>query len=277
MSVELGLWIVEWHLFGAVHRMDRQSLHDLGGSHGDPRMEGSNQVHSVDEESNFLRSTGSARSGGTGHAARSTGAAGMGVAHYRPVMPMEDLGRKESFDDGPLASSDTIPGANASWEDQSEEERARRMAQMDRRKFMDTTTPTLVDEEEYEVEEEMVSLEQERLHRGDRSFFPQDQSELRLTPGAQMYKSGLDQQSMRRTPGASQMHRSAVTQEVHHDPPIMDASGLGFGLTLSTWLTSGPGRASTLSRSLSASKVFEIVYLSLSKSKVVHRVLFLFS
>ena len=217
--------------------MDRQALHDLGGSHGAARMEGSNQDHPIDEESNFLRSTGNSRSGGTGHAGGSV--AGIGVSHYRPVVPMEDLAREESFDDGPLRSSDTIPGANASWEDQSDDERARRIAQRDRRKFMDATTPTLVDEEEYEVDEEMVSLEQERLHRGDRSFFPNDESDLRRTPGAQMYKSSLDQhnldqQGMRRTPGASQMHRSAVTQDVRHEQTIMDSSGLGFGLTLST-------------------------------------------
>ena len=79
----------------------------------------------------------------------------------------------------------------------------------DRRKFVDTTTPTLEDEdqldnvEDEEDEEEMVSLEQERLLRGARSV--QDH-----------------QASLRRTPGASQMHSSSRGEL------------LGFGLALTT-------------------------------------------
>jgi tetratricopeptide (TPR) repeat protein len=78
----------------------------------------------------------------------------------------------------------------------------------DRRKQFDTTTPTLIDEEEDEDDSEMLQLQ----HSYDQG---NNDSEMRRTPGATMYKSILGETAtddstlfVRRTPGASAMHRS---------------------------------------------------------------------
>jgi len=169
-------------------------------------------------------------------------------------------------------------------------------------KFVDLSTPTLVDEidiyENEEEEREMVKLEYERIRRNasapigshshttkstnishnTRSRFGamaikpsvNESESVRRTPGAQMYRSNYDatnqnqgattvsdlqsypertnsfeRESMRRTPGASKMHASSLAsvavasptklpQDPHHTSPGTDASGLGFGLTLSS-------------------------------------------
>lgn len=103
----------------------------------------------------------------------------------------------------------------------------------EQRKLVESTTPTLIDEQDFaddDEEQEMVSLERLRTSR----FFAGDESHLtvRRTPGAQMYRSSFHQESMRRTPGATQMHRSAVPGSQESEG--QDSSGLGYGLTLST-------------------------------------------
>ncbi len=133
----------------------------------------------------------------------------------------------------------TMPREDASslmWESDGDEEGAG-YPRRDPRKVVESTTPTLIDEDDFvdedgddEEEQEMVSLE--RMGRGSRGFFECDESHLRRTPGAQMYQSNFHQESMRRTPGASQMHRSVMTAS--NDTGCADSSGLGFGLTLST-------------------------------------------
>mmetsp|Transcript_22701 Transcript_22701/g.26039 ORF Transcript_22701/g.26039 Transcript_22701/m.26039 type:complete len:1700 (-) Transcript_22701:211-5310(-) len=151
----------------------------------------------------------------------------------------------------------------------------------DQLKFVDASTPTLIDEldiyEDEEEEQEMVKLEYERIRRNAAApigakpdltnishFSIHDSDSVRRTPGAQMYRSHYDQQrgggnldsrsnsfdreSMRRTPGASKMHASAVasvstkrTQD-HTSTAVgagTDITGLGFGFTLSSPITTG--------------------------------------
>jgi tetratricopeptide (TPR) repeat protein len=118
----------------------------------------------------------------------------------------------------------------------------------DRRKQFDTTTPTLIDEEDEEDpygygrydEEEMSELH-------EHEFPPQDESSIQHTPGASLFTStsttrtsasfdpeiSLEDQSMRRrTPGASAMHQSLQGGA----PPKSEneAVGFGFGFALST-------------------------------------------
>jgi tetratricopeptide (TPR) repeat protein len=128
----------------------------------------------------------------------------------------------------------------------------------DKPKFVDSSTPTLIDEydvyEDDEEEEEMVKLEYERIRRNaaapigarpaaiDMSHYSSinvnDGDSVRRTPGAQMYRSNydthqggvvgdldsrsnsFDMASMRRTPGASKMHASAIVENVaiQHPP-----------------------------------------------------------
>jgi tetratricopeptide (TPR) repeat protein len=214
--------------------MDRRTLHDLGGSRGAMRREGAHLHEDEDEDddkSNFLRGTRSPRRIPTGNAADAAGR-----SRYQPDFA-------GGFEGGAMASPASIPTMNTSWDEQSDEEEEmggspRRDHGRDLRKIVEATTPTLIDEEDFigdeEHEREMISLERERLRLTSRAFFGTDESDLRRTPGAQMYKSNFDQESMRRTPGASQMHRSAVTTVMPQDTTGSDAAALGFGLTLAT-------------------------------------------
>jgi tetratricopeptide (TPR) repeat protein len=220
--------------------MDRRHLHDLGANRGAMRAgeehaQGAPGDEDDDSEVNFLRAR-AARRIRTSNAADSAGPS----RYPQPSSSstIDDLARHDSLDE-PLASPASLPTASSSWDDQSDDESDRIIARRDRLKFEDATTPTLLDEEDfdYDEEQEMVSLEHERLRRPEpRAFFGTDESSLRRTPGAQMYKSSLDdQQSMRRTPGASQMMSStAATAVMQQKTPGADSSGLGFGLTLST-------------------------------------------
>lgn len=154
----------------------------------------------------------------------------------------QELSNNDSFSEERFISPTSMH--TSSWESQSfdsgEPNRSSsrpssRSSLRDRRKQFDTTTPTLIDEEEeeepYEDEEEMLSLEHARLH----GYAPKDDSSIRLTPGATMYKSSFETDlahSMRRTPGASAMLQAAAPQG---EIPINEeeAVGLGFGFTLS--------------------------------------------
>jgi tetratricopeptide (TPR) repeat protein len=208
--------------------MDRRTLRDLGDSHGAMRREGSHPEEEDEEnETNFLRSTRIPRRIRTEDTAD--------AARYGQDL---DLARDSSFDNGGLVSPNSLPTVTSSWEEQSDDERTRRIATRDRQKFTDATTPTLEDEEDLgdveEEEQEMVSLAEERQRLPERAFFGKDDSALRRTPGAPMYASTLDTQGMRRTPGATLMHRSAAATIMQQEPASSRASGLGFGLTLST-------------------------------------------
>ena len=104
-------------------------------------------------------------------------------------------------------------------------------------KFIDAPTPTLIDEDDFYEDEEMVKLEFERIRRHaaapigfyNRRTTTSEEEAVRRTPGAQMYRSNyeastpgaeskqrpersssFDRDSMRRTPGASKMHASAI-------------------------------------------------------------------
>eukprot|EP00522_Entomoneis_paludosa_P018131 CAMPEP_0172446234 /NCGR_PEP_ID=MMETSP1065-20121228/5875_1 /TAXON_ID=265537 /ORGANISM="Amphiprora paludosa, Strain CCMP125" /LENGTH=1464 /DNA_ID=CAMNT_0013197299 /DNA_START=166 /DNA_END=4560 /DNA_ORIENTATION=+ len=113
----------------------------------------------------------------------------------------------ESFDDEHFMSPSSIPGGS-SWESQSfdDEDRgaggrpdSRTAAMRDRRKRFDTTTPTLIDEEE----------------PGD-EIGDEDVLELASTSAAldlsrdDSLGLSIDGASLRRTPGAFQMHQSAA-------------------------------------------------------------------
>lgn len=147
------------------------------------------------------------------------------------------------------SATPTMADATSSREDYSadEAEQDRSSPPVDLSKARDSTTPTLIDEVDFlgdeEEEQEMISLERERLRRTNPHFFGEgDDSYLRRTPGARMCRSQFaDQEHMRRTPGATQMHRSAVASALQRDSGAGDSSGLGFGLTLSTPVASGRG------------------------------------
>ncbi len=146
-------------------------------------------------------------------------------------------------------------------------------------KFVDASTPTLIDEDDFYEDEEMVKLEYERIRRNatapigsySRRTTTSEEEAVRRTPGAQMYRSNyeastpgaersssFDRDSMRRTPGASKMHASALaiggvsptklpqdhstrsdTRGSSAYTSSTDSSGLGFGLTLSTPIAAG--------------------------------------
>jgi la-related protein 1 len=173
-------------------------------------------------------------------------------------------------------------------------------------KFIDAPTPTLIDEDEFYEDEEMVKLEYERIRRNatapigshsrrsetspnDHNHYGNmgvnanvnEEESVRRTPGAQMYRSNydnanqkhgigvesqsrpersnsFDRENMRRTPGASKMHASALAIGAVSSPTKLpqdhnatitcassavstatDASGLGFGLTLSSPIATG--------------------------------------
>lgn len=166
---------------------------------------------------------------------------------------------EDDTDEGLLPRSDS--NASTSWNEEgdldNEDEdagssRGRTIRRnRDRRKSVDLTTPTLIDEEDIyedeEEEQEMIRFERERVRKAaglppTQSFFGYE-DDLRRTPGASMYRPSFEQESMRRTPGASKMHASAVSigssSCVQQDaPPAPDSSGLGFGLTLSTPIAS---------------------------------------
>eukprot|EP00339_Tiarina_fusa_P014946 CAMPEP_0117055630 /NCGR_PEP_ID=MMETSP0472-20121206/38578_1 /TAXON_ID=693140 ORGANISM="Tiarina fusus, Strain LIS" /NCGR_SAMPLE_ID=MMETSP0472 /ASSEMBLY_ACC=CAM_ASM_000603 /LENGTH=225 /DNA_ID=CAMNT_0004771727 /DNA_START=69 /DNA_END=743 /DNA_ORIENTATION=- len=215
--------------------MDRQTLHDLGGASipGSMRREEAQQRQYDDDAKrpDFGSSTRAGRGTATGEEAT-------GKGRFRSSS-VEDLAQHDSFDEG----LNRQIRRGGSWDDGSGDDEARRSPRgRDMRKAMEATTPTLIDEEDFvdgEEDQEMISLEHERIRQ--RAFFGAD-DHLRRTPGAQMYKSSLEQQSVRRTPGASQMHRSAPANVIQRNPEHGEASALGFGLTLSTPVAASSGR-----------------------------------
>lgn len=131
----------------------------------------------------------------------------------------------------PAPSLASIPTRSSSWDNSFSEGEgySGRRSRAERRK-LDTTTPTLIDEED-ESDEEMLSLEQERVRLG---MTNKDESSVSLTPGGGMYSSMAEQTtaSLRRTPGASAMHRSQ--QPVSSAISTEDSAIFKFGLNLST-------------------------------------------
>ena len=107
------------------------------------------------------------------------------------------------------ASLSTVP--TSSWDSESEgPPHESTEAKEDKRKLVDLTTPTLLEETYGEDEEEMVELSQQH-HR----------HQLNQSSGYDHNTQARDSEALRRTPGASQMHQS-------------NRDMLGFGLTLST-------------------------------------------
>ena len=229
--------------------MDRPTLQDLGS--GRRRGEGAQYEEGVEDERN-LRATRTPRRNPTTGSANS-------ARRPMPNHPDDDAIHEHPATVSPAS----IPAMDPSWDEQSDEEGSRGGSpRRDRRQSVEATTPTLMDEEDFiddEEEQEMVSLERERLRQTSRGIFLRDESHLRRTPGAQMYRSNFDQESMRRTPGASEMHRSAVDSNLAQEPGGGDASGLGFGLTLST-----PVASSARTKPLNLSTAWESSLSSVS-------------
>lgn len=178
--------------------MDRQTLHDIDGGSGETRQ----KIDKAMSRSRFPHSTLNPRRKGTGR---------------RPSPRLDP--EKEEDDD---------LDANIPWDEQLSDdgEGSNRSPARILRKSIEATTPTLIDEVDFEEDEEkeIAALEAVRLRSNAGVFFNKDESDLRRTPGAQMYKSRYNQQGLRRTPGAN----------AKQDRGTGDESGLGFGLTLST-------------------------------------------
>lgn len=210
--------------------MDRSNLHDVGS--GRTRGEGS-EDHDVEGDEGSLRATRSPRRTPTMSAADAADAA----RSSRPNQPGNE-GTSSSNPGPAMASPSSLDEMEPSWDEHSDGEGSRGGSpRRNRRQSMEATTPTLMDEEDLideEEEQEMISYERERLMRAGRGLFMRDDPHVRRTPGAQMYRSNTEQESVRRTPGASQMHKSVVPANISQEPGIGDASGLGFGLTLSS-------------------------------------------
>jgi tetratricopeptide (TPR) repeat protein len=206
--------------------MDRSNLHDLGS--GETREEGS-QHHGGEGDESSLRATRSPRRTPTGSAADAARSSRPNQPNDEASNPHPTMASPPSLVEGMKPSRDEQSGGEGSYGGSP---------RRDRRESLEATTPTLMDEEDFieDEEQEMVSYERERerLLGAGRGFFTRDESHMRRTPGAQMYRSNFDQESVRRTPGASQMHQSAVPANMSQEPGIGDASGLGFGLTLSS-------------------------------------------
>jgi len=183
-----------------VHIMDRQTLHDIGGSSG----KGDGAVSS----SRFPHSTPNSRRQPTGR---------------RPSRRQETQRYDRNVeDDDDIPASDSFPLDDVPWDEQQSDSDASggSISRRDLRKSNEATTPTLIDEVDFDEEEEkeIAALERMRLAQNSGVLFRQDESNLRRTPGAQMYKSRYNQQTIRRTPGAS----------MQHDSGTGDGSGLGF-------------------------------------------------
>jgi hypothetical protein len=207
--------------------MNLQTLPGLGSSPGAMRR---NDPSDNEGRSRFSSPTGDSRRNPTGSRSEEQ--------DYDPDM-VQHMG------DDALPSNDSFRSADVPWdEQQSDDEGTGRMRPIDVRKTANASTPTLIDEVELEGDEEMemAFLERERLRQTARVLIGTDESDLRRTPGAQMYKSNFEQPNMRRTPGASQMHRSSAAHVEPHESSsgAGDASGLGFGLTLSTPVAASP-------------------------------------
>ena len=105
-------------------------------------------------------------------------------------------------------------------------------------KFIDAPTPTLIDEDEFYEDEEMVKLEYERIRRNATapigshsrrtSSFQNDQSHyvcmsanedeaVRRTPGAQMYRSNYESTNQNQATGADSKQRSERSNSFDRD------------------------------------------------------------
>ena len=137
---------------------------------------------------------------------------------------------EDSFTDLRPPSITSIP--TGSWESSGDGSPSRiPRGRADRRKIIDNTTPTLIDEHDVsEDEEEMVSLARDRLHR---EMMMHGDAAMNRTPGGAMFSSESAAESMRRTPGAIAMQASSRHTSVSATE-VSDAALLGFGLTLTT-------------------------------------------
>jgi hypothetical protein len=124
---------------------------------------------------------------------------------------------KKNSEERCLTSSTPI---NASWDEvhsfDETEDRNRFSARSatsyvvrDRRKQFDATTPTLIDEED---DSEILSIDQSRIQRA--VAYDKDETLIRRTPGASMYKSSLEAAvdegpNMSKSPGATVVHGSS--------------------------------------------------------------------
>lgn len=123
----------------------------------------------------------------------------------------------------------------------------------DRRKQFDTTTPTLIDEEDYCEEGEMLSLEQQaRL----KSFERQQQQQFGSVSVAAMSSSVSGEDSeIRRTPGASAMHKSSFnTMDDIGNPATAGGANIGGGGSGRDEAAGSLGYALTLSTPIAATK-----------------------
>jgi len=143
--------------------------------------------------------------------------------HPKQIITKPWASNDESLDDEQFLSPSSVPGGT-SWESQSfdDDDRgqggrpdSRTSSTRERRKRFDSTTPTLVDEED-------VPDSIEEVGEADGVQIPQPSASLDLSRDESLVRP-IDEYALRRTPGAAQMHQS-VSRGVTSPTDIGDQS-----------------------------------------------------
>jgi len=138
-----------------------------------------------------------------------------------------------------MASSFSLPAVDSEWDAESDFRDSAFSGSTPGRHRRDSSgavTPSLIDEPDFEDEEEqeMVSYETERLMRNAPILFAGDDQHIRRTPGASMYRSSYED-NRRRTPGAYHGQTpSSAAGTIAHESGTRNASVITFDLGLSS-------------------------------------------
>ncbi|GKY96975.1 hypothetical protein MPSEU_000656400 [Mayamaea pseudoterrestris] len=135
----------------------------------------------------------------------------------------------------PLQSSLSSQAATT-WDDSDLQ---RPSSRRDRRKGFDATTPTLIDEEDYDQGDDAGYIcKQLQLHQQQEG---NDDNSHRRTPGASMYRSSIHD---RMSPGEAMLMEQSSQDS--------DTTGLGFGLTLASPVAATANQSANSWESISA-------------------------